>query len=279
MDELHNLIEEKDVDMVVFPAIDYDEDTGTYNKHEYFSMSELFGLVANTVVDWKDLGNLIFKISVTPWSKLYKHEIIKKCQARFPLNLIYHDNPFFWEVLFNSKRIYFYDRLLYTRRIHSASCTNSHDERNIDSIMINNLVIGIFLKYGHFDEYKHDLYNNKIGLVNTRYEEIRDEFKELFFTEMKRDYMKIIGHERYDEFRSELDRDCFGYFNNVVNSQNHVEYDLRNQILRLEFAYVDMSNEIERLSRENKELAELNESLLSSKSWKITEPLRKLRNR
>ncbi len=62
-----------------------------------------------------------------------------------------------------------------------------HDERNIDSIMINNLVIGIFLKYGHFDEYKHDLYNNKIGLVNTRYEEIRDEFKELFFTEMKRD--------------------------------------------------------------------------------------------
>ncbi len=125
LEELHNLIEEKDVDMVVFPAIDYDEDTGTYNKHEYFSMSELFGLVANTVVDWKDLGNLIFKISVTPWSKLYKHEIIKKCQARFPLNLIYHDNPFFWEVLFNSKRIYFYDRLLYTRRIHSASCTNS----------------------------------------------------------------------------------------------------------------------------------------------------------
>ena len=95
MDELHNLIEEKDVDSVVFPAIDYDEDTGTYNKHEYFSMSELFGLVANTVVDWKDLGNLIFKISVTPWSKLYKHEIIKKCQARFPLNLIYHDNRFF----------------------------------------------------------------------------------------------------------------------------------------------------------------------------------------
>ena len=81
--------------------------------------------------------------------------------------------------------------------------------------------------------------------------------------------MKIIGHERYDEFCFELDRDCFGYFNNVVNSQNHVEYDLRNQILRLEFAYVDMSNEIERLSRENKELAELNESIMSSNSWKI----------
>lgn len=199
--------------------------------------------------------------------------------ARFPLNLIYHDNPFFWEVLFNSKRIYFYDRLLYTRRIHSAPCTNSHDERNIDSIMINNLVIGIFLKYGHFEKFKKKLYNNKIGLVNRRYEEVRDEFKELFFTEMKRDYLKIMEDESYDEFYSLLERDSKGFFDNVINSENHVECDLRNRILRLEIAYEDMSDEIERLSRENKELAELNESLLSSKSWKITEPLRKLRNR
>ena len=96
---------------------------------------------------------------------------------------------------------------------------------------------------------------------------------------MKKDYVKIIGHERYDEFCSELDRDCLGYFNNVINSENHVEYDLRNRILRLEIAYEDMANEIERLGRENKKLSELNEDILSSNSWKITEPLRKLRNR
>ena len=277
--ELHSIMEEKDVDMVIFPTIDYDEDTGTYSKPEYFSMSELNELVGDNVFNWRDIGDLIFKISVTPWSKLYKHEIIKKSHARFSLNLIYHDNPFFWEVLFNTERLFFYNKFLYTRRVHSASCTNSHDERNIDTIKINNLVAEIFLKYNHLDEYKYYLYNNKIGLVNTRYDEIRDEFKELFFKEMKKDYMKMIGHERYGEFCSELDRDCLGYFNNVINSENHVEYDLRNRILRLEFAYEDMANEIERLSRENKELTELNESLLSSNSWKLTGPLRKMRNR
>ena len=36
--ELHSIMEEKDVDMVIFPTIDYDEDTGTYSKPEYFSM-------------------------------------------------------------------------------------------------------------------------------------------------------------------------------------------------------------------------------------------------
>ena len=70
----------------------------------------------------------------------------------------------------------------------------SFDERNIHSIETNNLIIQTFIKYGQFEKYKKTLYNKKIGGINTRYDQIRDEFKELFFTEMKKDYVKIFGN-------------------------------------------------------------------------------------
>ena len=54
---------------------------------------------------------------------------------------------------------------------------------------------------------------------------------------------KIIGNENFDEFYHLLERDSLGFFNNVISSENHVECDLRNRILRLEIAYEDMSNE------------------------------------
>ena len=279
LEEFYSIMQENGLDFLLFRAIVYDEDTGEYYSDPYYSMDELRKELGGEIFDWRDIGESIFKICVTPWCKFYNHEFIKKTGAKFPLKLVYHDNIFFWEILFNSNKIYFYDKVLYTRRIHSSSCTFSFDERNIHSIETNNLIIQTFIKYGQFEKYIKTLYNNKIGGINTRYDQIRDEFKELFFTEMKKDYVKIIGHERYDEFCSELDRDCLGYFNNVINSENHVEYDLRNRILRLEIAYEDMANEIERLGRENKKLSELNEDILSSNSWKITGPLRKLRNR
>ena len=284
LEELHNIAEETDVDMVIFPAIDYDEDTGTYTKDEYCAMPELSELVGNTVFKWRDIGSDIFKISVTPWSKLYKHDLIKKSGARFPLNLIYHDNPFFWEVLFNTENIYFYNKFLYTRRIHSSSCTNSHDERNIDSIKINNLVIKIFIKYGHFEEFKYDLYNTKIHLVNRRYNEIQDEFKELFFCEMKKDYLKIIDHDKYDDFYSQLYPTNRYLFNNVINSENHVEYDLKNKASRLKMDIDELSKEkseltkkTDALKKENRNLTKLNKDILSSRSWKVTKPLRSFR--
>ena len=279
LEESYNVMQEEDLDFLLFGSINYDDDTGEYFYDSYYSMCELRKELGGEIFDWRDIGESIFKISVAPWCKFYNHEFVKKTGAKFPVKLNYPDNVFFWEILFNSHRIYFYDKVLYTRRVHSSSITHAHDEQDIDTIKINNLVIETFIKYGHFEKFKKKLYNYKLGLINKRYEEIRDEFKELFFTEMKKDYVKIIGNENFDEFYHLLERDSLGFFNNVISSENHVECDLRNRILRLEIAYEDMSNEIIRLGRENKELTELNESLLSSNSWKITEPLRKLKNR
>ena len=64
-----------------------------------------------------------------------------------------------------------------------------------------------------------------------------------------------------------------------------MEYDLRNQISKLKIDIDDLSkkkkqliNEANNLKKENKKLVKLNKSLVSSRSWKLTRPLRTIKN-
>ena len=292
LEELHNIMEERDLDFVIFKAINYDQDTDSYYEDRYFTMPELHECVGDSVFNWRDLGNLIFKMCVTPWSKLYRHDLIKESGAKFPLHLIYHDNIFFFEILFSSKRVYFYDKFLYKRRVHSSSIVNSHNDKSVHVIETLNLVFKTFMDYGHFEEFKEDLYNRKISLCNYRYKLIMDEFKEFFFIEMKKDFEMIIGHEKYEEFHSSLNSDMRRLFDNVIDSDNHVQYDLRNELFNLKRNNGKLKNQVKSLKNKNKglnkknkklnkeveDLTKFRKSVLSSKSWKLTKPFRALMN-
>ena len=292
LEELYNIMEEKDLDFVIFKAIHYDQDTDKYYENDYYTMPILHEHVGDSVFNWKDLGNVIFNMCVTPWSKLYRHDLIKESGAKFPLHLIYHDNIFFFEILFNSSRIYFYDKFLYKRRVHSSSLVNSHNEKSVHIIETLNLLVKTFMDYGHFEEFKTDLYNRKVSISNYRYKLIKEEFKGFFFDEMRKDFVKIIGHEKYDEFYSNLYSGNRAVFDNVIQSNNHVEYDLRNEISSLKSNNKKLKKEIKSLKKDknslkkkNKKLNEkiddlnkFNKSLLNSKSWKLTKPFRKLMN-
>ena len=204
LEELYDIIEEKNVDFVIFKAINYDQDTGEYFENRYYTMPILHECVGDSIFNWRDIGETIFSICVTPWSKLYKHDVIKKSGAKFPLHLIYHDNLFFWDILFNSDRIYFHDKFLYRRRVHSSSLVNSHNEKSVQTIKTSNLITQKFIDYGYFEDFKAKLYNRKVYLCDCRYRLIRDEFKDFFFIEMKKDFEKILPHEKYDDFYSNL---------------------------------------------------------------------------
>ena len=292
LEELHNIMEERDLDFVIFKAINYDQDTDSYYEIDYYTMPKLYECVGDSVFNWRDLGSKIFKISVTPWSKLYRHEFVKESGAKFPMNLIYQDNIFFYQILFSADRIYFYDKFLYKRRVHSKSLVNSHNEKSVQAIEIFNLIVKTFMDYGHFEEFKSELYNRKINTCNYRYNLIRDEFKELFFVEMKKDFEKIIGHEKYDDFYSNLYLRSKMLFDNVILSNNHVEYDLRNELssikkdnakLKKDIKLLKsnngkLKNENKKLNKEVKDLSKFKKSVLSSKSWKLTKPFRAFMN-
>ena len=227
LEKLYELCEDKNLDFTIFKAINYDEDTDRYYETPDYSMAKIAEFSKGNVFSFEDLGDLIFNITVTPWSKFYNLEFVKKSGAQFAEGLIFHDNVFFWEMLFNSKRIYFLDEFLYTRRRHSTSSTGAGDKRFANIITIINMNVEIFIRYGQFEKFKDILYNKKIFWIYMRYEKIQERYKQFFFDEMKADFSKMISNERYGEFINALDYRNKAIFENCISSENISEFDLK----------------------------------------------------
>ena len=267
LQKLYDIAEDKQLDMIIFQSVNYAEDTGEYFHIEAYDMNEFADFVGDKVFSYEDLGDWMFEINVTPWCKFYNREFVVRSGAKFAEGLIFHDNQFFWEVLFNAKRMYFLREFLYTRRRHSASSTGAGDQRYTSTIMVNNMIIGLFMKYGLWEKYKKRLYNRKMRLLYMRYGMVHDEYKEYFFWEMKKDFEKMIGHERYDEFMKAIYSTNKKRFNIVIESESFEEFELKYETLKLEI-------ENQKLKKEIKEYDKKNKTILNSTSWKITKPLR-----
>ena len=258
--QFYNLAEEKNVDFIICRAIDYNSDTDEYYKEEYFYMDTLYNHVGDEIFNWRDIGELIFNISVTPWGKFFDRKFVINSGARFAEGLIFHDNIFFWEMLFNSKRIYFYDEVLCYRRVHSKSSVESKDKRFVSTIAINNMIINLFIKYDQFDNYLEKLYNRKIYLINFRYNQVDEKYKQFFLDEMKNDFSKIIGHERYDEFINVISLKNKAIFDNALSCKNYKEYDFMMYKFETNLKIENLTKDKLHLINHRDELIEINET-------------------
>ena len=267
LQEFWEIAEEKDVDFLIFQAINYAEDTGEYYETQDYTMAELAEAVGDDIFNYEDIGDLIFKMSVTPWSKFYNRKFVEMTGAKFAEGLIFHDNIFFWDTLLYAKRIYFYQKFLYTRRRHSASSTGAGDRRYVNSIIINNLITKIFIDHGVFEKYRHRLYNRKLNLVLLRYNNIQEQYKEFFFREIRKDFLKMQDDERYDDFKGCLWKKNKVFYDCVEKYDDFYLFDIH-----LQNGLLEVSNED--LIRRNAILEEITNDLVSSTSWKVTMPLR-----
>ncbi|OWT33488.1 hypothetical protein BGI41_02185 [Methanobrevibacter sp. 87.7] len=220
LEETYNICEEKSLDFLIFKLSILNENTEKkYNKDYYKIPLKDY---ENKVFNYKDLGNLIFEIPVNAVNKIYNSEFIKKSGAKFPEGLIFEDNVFNWTVLFNAKRISFYDKEFYIRRIHLNSITTNKDKSFIDTIKINNMIIEEFIKHDQFkNENKHILYNKKISIVYHRFKEIDIEYRSLFFTEMKKDFLNMLNDSKFNDIINYLDLNNKDIFESVIFSKSY----------------------------------------------------------
>lgn len=260
--EFYEISEEKNLDFLIFKAVDYDEDTNSYHETSFFLMEELYEFVGDEVFSFDDLGDYIFRINVTPWCKFYNSEFVFSTGSRFAEGLIFHDNIFYWGIIFHAKRIYFYNKILYTRRRHSKSSTGAGDQRYADTFAIHNMIIQKFIDHGYFKEYEKRLYNKKFTFALKRYNQVDDKYKEYFYTKMKEDFSKMIGHEKYDDFINNtymFDRE---FFESVVYSNDFEEFKklLENTLIKRE------NND---LSFKINNIEELNNQINNFRTWKL----------
>lgn len=264
-EQFYNLAEEKNVDFIICRAINYNSDTDEYYKEEYFYMDTLYDFVGDEVFDWRDIGELVFKISVTPWGKFFNREFVIKSGARFAEGLIFHDNIFFWEMLFNSNRIYFYDKELCYRRVHSKSSVESRDKRFVSTIPIHNMIVSIFIKYNQFEKFKKRLYTKKLYLVNDRYMQVKREYRDFFLAEMKKDFSKMCNHELYDEFIEIISLRNRAIFENALKSDTPREYELAIENFELNAKVQRLERDKENLQKDKQKLIVHRDELIAHK--------------
>lgn len=305
----YNAAEEKDVDFVLFQAINYDDEKDQFYEAENYSMNKVADFVGENVFSIDDIGELSFDIAVTPWTKLYNREFIENSHIRFAEGLIFEDNIFFWEVLIQAERIYFLREHLFYRRWYESSSTMAGDLRFTDSIAINTMIIDVFEKYGRLsDRFESRSYNRKVSLTLLRFQQIKPEFKKAYFDEMQKNFKFWVRDNEFYEYLQKmlLPRNKF-ILESILKAKtaNELEYLIENYDLTDEnkklakdiknihdrknsFNNKELNDKKNELIEENKVLAERNEELvgiienlknvnnerLESKSWKITKPLR-----
>ena len=304
LERLYGKIEESNVDFVLCKSVVWDSDNDEYLNRPYFSMDPIYDLVGDKIFNYNDVKTRIFDFSVTPWAKLFNREFVIKSGAQFGEGLIFHDHFFFWEMLFNSETIQFLNEELCIYRIHSKSSTESKDSRFLNFFDVYDGIYDIFIKYDKFNYHERSLYNIKVNGAIRRYYQIQQEFKSSFFDKMKRNFANMANNEKYN-FKELLNYETKIIVNCVFESENYSDFDfklihvMKSDLLRLNRENIefnsktnDLNNKIKsqeirikqleesnkKLQKSNAKIEKINNEIFSSKSWKITSPLRKLRN-
>lgn len=268
LERCYNECEDKFLDMVMYPLINLDDEKGTYYKTPLYDMFNVARKIENKVFNYKDLGELIFNVSVTPVNKLYNTEFVRNTKVTFPVGTIFEDNIFSWNLIFKARRIYFIEEYFYIRRVRSNSTTTSGNKRWCDAIDIYNSVWKIFQEHGEFENYKTKLYNNKIIFALFRLDNIKFLYKNLFFQKLKEDLINV--QQSYPDFKSLLELDNKKQFDLILASKDYEEYinfsnmvNLSEKIDDIEMQYVKIKDNFNVLSKEYETLFNKNQELIS----------------
>ena len=219
---------------ILFKLINFDENSKKQSSEEYFDMPYLKEIVGDNVFSHKNIGENLYKISVTAHSKLFNRDLI--FDMRFPEGLIFEDNVFFTEAIFKSERIIFLDKYLYNRRLRSDSITHSNTERFIDWIDVYNLLIKVTKDYGFYEEYKKVLYYKAISNSHVYFNQTEKKYKEVFFQKLKVDYIQKQAEWEKDNVFKNLSKDLILIFDAAIISNNHNEFEYRVNMKRLKLS-------------------------------------------
>jgi len=275
--DCYDVIVKDNLDFVMFQLINFDEKKGFYQINDY-DMPNIGKLVGDSIFSYKDLKDLIFQVAVSPVNKLYVKQFLDDINVKFPEDVIFEDNIFFWNVFLSAERIKFIQEHYYIRRRHSLSTTGKPGIRFVDTLEIHNRIFEIFKKFDIFEEYKKNLFNKKVDSAYGRFNQVDDESKSAFFNQMKKDFSNMLEEYGVDSICEILNGFNKNIFNNVIYSDSLNEFNLGIEIDKLKLNIKKLKSQNKDLNKKIKLNENENDMLLSSNSWKITKPLRFISN-
>jgi hypothetical protein len=204
--------------------------------------------------------------------------------------MYFEDNIFFYETYLKAKRISLIRDFLYYYRINrEGSFIKEGNEKFFDICNMHDLLKKILVETGNFDEYLVMFLNYKINGTLGRYNQVDERYKPEFFEIIKQNFIKN-NFKRTDI--DKLSQTNKIKYQNILISNTYKEYELREEIYQLNNAKQKHGTKYQQLERNYDRLKDKNESyekeintqklfiqkITSSNSWKLTKPLRKIRN-
>lgn len=263
-------------DVVIFKANIFDKE-GISNRQIFFYYNKTIEKEKFDNLTKDDVKDYILQGGYAPWSKLYRKEFLDSYDDfKFDLGLAFDDVPFHVKTLLRAKRLSFINKYLYHYRVDNVNSVNSTSSNGFDIFRIIDIVEGILKSENYFDELKKEFYLFKtrhilLYIISTDSDEYFRMARERFKSIDKK-YIEDNSYlsPRYDLVLEYTD---FGEFKDeyAILTLNHELNKLKRKIKRLE-------KENKKLKKEHKKLSKKNKEILNSTSWKVTAPLRKLRN-
>ena len=267
---------ENDSDMVVFKANIFDK-KGISNRQTFFYYDKTVEKEKFNNLGFEDIKGYVLKGGYAPWSKLYKKEFLDSYDDfKFNLGLAFDDVPYHVKSMVRAKRISFVNKILYHYRVDNVNSVNSTASNGFDIFKIIDIVEDVLKGENRFEDLKKEFYifqviHILIYIISTGSEEYfkiaRERFSKIdpkFIEDKKilsQRFDLVLKHEDYEEFKREYEIFMLNY-----------------EITRLQNKSKKLKAHNAKLKKENNRLKKENEKILSSKSWKITKPLRKIRN-
>ncbi len=192
---MYEQIEERKADFI-FTDINYEYDNLFYNKSQ--SMNLISEINSNKVFSKNNLEDLIFGIDESLENKLFSLDFLRKKEITFSSHSPCPETHFFYEVLLLAEKIFYLKDFIFEFR------------KPLDSLALKNIslksvyqiyedIVFLFKNYGLYDEFKYNFYDLKISLLMKYYNKIKEEKKENYFNELRREFIEEFTSGKLNE--------------------------------------------------------------------------------
>ncbi|MBQ2666064.1 glycosyltransferase [Methanobrevibacter sp.] len=280
--ELYNNAVKNDSDLVIFKIARFREGEDIDYSIPGFNLETVFKDVDfnDFTFDYKDVKRYVLNSSFAPWTKLYKKAFLDKYDDfRFPTDVAFDDTPFHVQSMLRASKMSFIPKFFYHYRLNPNSINNT-SSNGIFIFDICDIVERFLKKENYFDEFVEEFKLFKITQINNY---MLSTDSEDYFQRAKKEYSAIDLGENHLVKPALLKR-----YNFVLESDSLEEYKSKEYEVRIREYIVKRDNlkkenrklidENNRLKKELSKQKDLNKSILSSSSWKITKHFRKFTN-